>query len=138
MSEGKPEGLKRSFRVTGMTCATCSRTVEKALRKTECVSFAAVNLATETAFIVLERDIPQETIEAAVRAVGYDVAYGSSEDLDRKRYEQSRRNLFVSWAVTAPSWSSCSSTWPGPTSRAFCGWRSREARSSFSGQDAPR
>jgi Cu+-exporting ATPase len=102
LSEGKPDGLKRSFRVTGMTCATCSRTVEKALRKTECVSFAAVNLATETAFIVLERDIPQETIEAAVRAVGYDVAYGSSEDLDRKRYEQSRRNLFVSWAVTAP------------------------------------
>ncbi len=102
MEEGRPEGLKRSFRVTGMTCATCSRTVEKALRKTEGVSFAAVNLATETAFVVLERDLPQETLEAAVRAVGYGVAYGASEDIDRKRYEESRRNLFLSWAVTGP------------------------------------
>ena len=102
MAEGKPEGLKRSFRVSGMTCATCSRTVEKALRKTPGVSFAAVNLATETAFIVLERDIPQETIEAAVQSVGYGVAYGVFEDIDRKRYEESRRNLFLSWAVTGP------------------------------------
>jgi Cu+-exporting ATPase len=102
MAEGKPEGLKRSFRVSGMTCATCSRTVEKALRKTEGVSFAAVNLATETAFVVLEQEIPQEKIEGAIRAVGYDVAYGAAEDIDRKRYEQSRRNLLASWVVTGP------------------------------------
>lgn len=102
MAEGKPEGLKRSFRVSGMTCATCSRTVEKALRKTEGVSFAAVNLATETAFVVLDHDIPQENLEDAIRAVGYDVAYGTSEDIDRKRYEQSRRNLLTSWIVTGP------------------------------------
>jgi Cu+-exporting ATPase len=85
-----------------MTCATCSRTVEKALRKAEGVSFAAVNLATETAFVVLDRDIPQENLESAVRAVGYDVAYGTVEDIDRKRYEQSRRNLLLSWVVTGP------------------------------------
>jgi Cu+-exporting ATPase len=102
MADGKPEGLKRSFRVSGMTCATCSRTVEKALRKTEGVSFAAVNLATETAFVVLESALPQENLETAVRAVGYDVAYGNPEDLDRKRYEQSRRNLLIGWIVTGP------------------------------------
>ncbi len=102
MAEDRPEGLKRSFRVSGMTCATCSRTVEKALRKTDGVAFAAVNLATETAFVVLERDLPQETLEAAVRAVGYDVAYGTAEDLDRKRYEQSRRNVALGWIVTGP------------------------------------
>ena len=70
MAEKRPEGLKRSFRVSGMTCATCSRTVEKALRKTEGVTFAAVNLATETAFVVLERDLPQDRLEKAVRDVG--------------------------------------------------------------------
>ncbi len=102
MADAKPEGPKRSFRVSGMTCATCSRTVEKALRRTEGVSFAAVNLATETAFVVLDRDLPQESLEAAVRAVGYDVAYGNPEDLDRKRYEQSRRNLLLGWVVTGP------------------------------------
>lgn len=102
MAEKRPEGLKRSFRVTGMTCATCSRTVEKALRKTEGVNFAAVNLATETAFVVLERDLPQDRLEKAVRDVGYDVAYGTVEDADRKRYEQSRKNLLLAWAVTGP------------------------------------
>ena len=102
MAEKRPEGLKRSFRVTGMTCATCSRTVEKALRKTEGVNFAAVNLATETAFVVLERDLPQDSLEKAVRDVGYDVAYGTVEDADRKRYEQSRKNLLLAWAVTGP------------------------------------
>ena len=102
MAEKSPEGLKRSFRVTGMTCATCSRTVEKALRKTEGVNFAAVNLATETAFVVLERDLPQDSLEKAVRDVGYDVAYGTVEDADRKRYEQSRKNLLLAWAVTGP------------------------------------
>lgn len=102
MAEKRPEGLKRSFRVTGMTCATCSRTVEKALRKTEGVTFAAVNLATETAFVVLERELPQDSLEKAVRDVGYDVAYGTVEDADRKRYESSRRNLLLAWAVTGP------------------------------------
>jgi len=102
MAEKRPGGLKRSFRVTGMTCATCSRTVEKALRKTEGVTFAAVNLATETAFVVLEHDLPQDSLETAVRGVGYDVAYGTVEDTDRKRYEESRKNLLLAWAVTGP------------------------------------
>jgi len=37
-----------------------------------------------------------------VRDVGYDVAYGTVEDADRKRYEESRKNLLLAWAVTGP------------------------------------
>jgi len=56
----KEFGEKRSLRITGMTCATCAKNVERALSKIEGVKFAAVNLATDTAFVVLEKDVPHE------------------------------------------------------------------------------
>ena len=59
--------FKTSLTITGMTCATCSRMVERSLSKVDGVVFAAVNLATETAFVVSEREIPKEVLEEAVR-----------------------------------------------------------------------
>lgn len=98
----KVETIKRSFHVTGMTCATCSRIVERSLSKVEGVKFAAVNLATETAFVVLEHEMPQEVLEKAVRKVGYDVSYDTAENLDMERYRKAKRDLTVSWVVTLP------------------------------------
>ncbi len=40
-----------SFPVTGMTCASCVRRVEKALGKVEGIQDASVNLATEQATV---------------------------------------------------------------------------------------
>lgn len=94
--------IKRSFHIIGMTCATCSRMVERNLSKVDGVKFAAVNLATETAFVVLEEEIAQEILEKAVRSAGYDVSYESPEDLDLKRYREARFNLVLSWSVTFP------------------------------------
>ena len=94
--------VKRSFHITGMTCATCSRMVERSLARIEGVKFAAVNLATETAFVVLEKDIPQEILEGAVRSAGYDVSYEAPEDLEIKRYRDARNNLLLSWGITLP------------------------------------
>jgi Cu+-exporting ATPase len=100
--EEKKDNLKRSFHVTGMTCATCSRIVERNLGKLEEVQFAAVNLATETAFVLLREDIPMDVLENAVRNAGYDVSYESREDIDLRRYREARHNLLVSWIVTLP------------------------------------
>ncbi len=94
--------VKRSFHITGMTCATCSRMVERSLGKVEGVKFAAVNLATETAFVILEKDIPQEILEDAVRSAGYSVSYEAPEDLEIKRYREARNNLLLSWGITLP------------------------------------
>jgi copper chaperone CopZ len=93
---------KISFSVTGMTCATCARIVERSLKKVDGVVFAGVNLATETAFVVLDKDVPMEELEEAVRKAGYDVSHEQPEDLDRRRYEGAKRNLVVSWGITAP------------------------------------
>ena len=71
---------KVSFSVTGMTCATCVRIVERSLKKVPGVAFAAVNLATETAFVVLDRDVPFGELEAAVEKAGYHVSREAPED----------------------------------------------------------
>jgi len=94
--------VKKTFTITGMTCATCAKTVERALRKIDGVKFAAVNLATSTGFIVAEREIPFEELKKIVEEVGYGVTTESPEDVERKRYKESKRNFILAWIVTAP------------------------------------
>ncbi|MBI2755964.1 MAG: copper-translocating P-type ATPase [Chloroflexi bacterium] len=63
-----------TFPVTGMTCASCVRRIEKALAKVEGVETATVNLATEKAtvsFNPTSADFPR--LKAAVEKAGYGV-----------------------------------------------------------------
>ncbi len=60
--------------VLGMTCAACTRTVERTLAHSEGVSAVAVNLATEKASVTYDPAlINSATLVSAVRAAGYDV-----------------------------------------------------------------
>ena len=60
--------------VLGMTCAACSRTVERSLNKTAGVAEAAVNIATEKASVTYDPALlGGAALVAAVREVGYDV-----------------------------------------------------------------
>jgi len=43
---------KKTFTITGMTCANCARTAEKTLLKSEDIKFAGVNLTTNTGSVV--------------------------------------------------------------------------------------
>src|SRR5689334_1772108 len=47
-----------SFRVDGMTCASCVGRVEKALKAVPGVESASINLATEKATVRARRDLP--------------------------------------------------------------------------------
>ncbi|ABV34006.1 heavy metal translocating P-type ATPase [Pseudothermotoga lettingae] len=96
------EKIKKTFTVTGMTCATCAKAVEKALGKIEGVEFAAVNLATSTGFIVAEKEIPIEMIKTAVEQVGYGISTQPPEKIEKKRYIAAKRNLIFAWFVTLP------------------------------------
>ncbi len=61
--------------ITGMTCASCVRTVERALSRTDGVTEASVNLATERATVRYapgQADVPR--LIERVRAAGYGVA----------------------------------------------------------------
>ena len=93
---------KLSLYVTGMTCATCAKMVERELSRVEGVAFAAVNLATDSAFVVLERPVPREVLERAVREAGYGVGEPPSEGREEERYRAAKRGVVLSWAVVVP------------------------------------
>ena len=61
--------------IEGMTCASCSNFVERALSRTPGVQRAVVNLATEKATVdFVPGQIDRAGLTAAVREAGYDVA----------------------------------------------------------------
>ncbi len=61
-----------TFPVTGMTCASCVGRVERALAKVPGVEAASVNLATETARVVVDpSSVSPAELRAAVERAGY-------------------------------------------------------------------
>src|SRR5437763_1965711 len=61
-----------TFPVTGMTCASCVRRIEKALGRVDGVSEANVNLATEKAHVVFDPTLASmDQMRAAVEKAGY-------------------------------------------------------------------
>lgn len=59
------------FGVDGMTCASCSARVEKALARTPGVQAASVNLATERATVDADASVDAAALRAAVERAGY-------------------------------------------------------------------
>lgn len=73
-----PQQLKLA--IAGMTCASCSNRVEKALAKVPGVVLAEVNLALETAQITTTADtVTPVQLIAAVKAAGYDASLIEAE-----------------------------------------------------------
>src|SRR5918997_1067797 len=73
-TEKPAAGTEISFPVSGMTCASCVRRIEKALDKVPGVEAASVNLATEKARVIYDPTIATtEQLQAAVEKAGYGV-----------------------------------------------------------------
>jgi P-type Cu+ transporter len=68
----KGKTVSLSFKVEGMTCASCVARVEKALKKVPGVSDATVNLATEQAQVRTGSDVPVDALITAVEKAGYE------------------------------------------------------------------
>jgi Cu+-exporting ATPase len=100
--------------ITGMTCASCSSRVEKALRKTPGVIEASVNLATERASVTIAPGVADlASLTAAVEQAGYgviapaaDEAAEEGEDAEtlarRAELADKRRKLTVAVALGLP------------------------------------
>jgi Cu+-exporting ATPase len=102
---------KMILRIGGMTCASCVQTIEKALKKTEGVKEANVNLATEKAMVVYNSaQIGYEEIKKAVEDTGYQVlgkedqrvSFEEEEARELKEYNTVKRRVLISWALTIP------------------------------------
>ncbi len=65
--------LEKTFKVEGMTCDHCVKTVKNALLAVEGVSEVEVSLSSGIVKIKVEREIPFEKIKKAIEEWGYKV-----------------------------------------------------------------
>ncbi len=80
---------KEIFKVLGMHCASCALTIERALKKNEGVSEAAVNFGTEKALISYDpTKISVDKLSAAVKEVGYGLEAASQEAEESKKKDE--------------------------------------------------
>ncbi|MFN7002451.1 MAG: heavy metal translocating P-type ATPase [Roseinatronobacter sp.] len=61
------------FRIEGMTCASCTGRVERALRAVPGVASASVNIATERAEVQLDAPVKRADLVHAIEGAGFDV-----------------------------------------------------------------
>ena len=72
---------KRTYPVSGMTCASCVTSVEKALAAQPGVESVSVNLATNTAQVSWKSDeVNDAQLKAAVKRAGYDLVVTDEAD----------------------------------------------------------
>lgn len=89
--------IRKTFSVQGMHCASCVRLIERALTKTDGVSEANVNLATNKATITYDpKRVSDEQIESSVAKVGYKALVNEeikSEDEEKKEKQRELNGL---------------------------------------------
>lgn len=103
----KTEEKTITFPVTGMHCASCTQTIQKALERQDGVAEAHVNLSTEKATV---RYLPKEIIPAdlfrAVEGAGYEVPAstmaGDTLQGEVQEVEEAKRKAYLAWALTVP------------------------------------
>jgi Cu+-exporting ATPase len=107
-SKEQVSGYSRTLlRITGMTCAGCVRTIEKALKKLPGVIEVRVNLATEEAAVAFDpaRIEPPRMVEA-VTAAGYGARERAPGDkvADEAdiRLREAWHRLVLAWVLAAP------------------------------------
>ena len=112
----KPSQLRIKLGIEGMTCASCVRTVEKALTSIPGVGKVVVNLASEEATVTLSPDLSTSILQEAVKKVGYKAGViqtleeggtrGSPgegvADRDLKRLAEAKRRMILAWIFVAP------------------------------------
>ncbi|WLT31541.1 cation-translocating P-type ATPase [Geothrix sp. PMB-07] len=90
----------QTYAVTGMTCASCVRHVEKALQGTPGVSAASVNLAMAT--VSVEGTASFEIMALQVEDAGYGLLRMESERPKGEDLAPARRRMILALGLTAP------------------------------------
>jgi len=108
VSPGPPASAV-DLRISGMHCASCVATVERALGSVQGVAEASVNLATERAHVRLAAPVTVERLAAAVRDAGYEarpVTSAVPDDAEQRERAAElaglRRKLVVAGLLSVP------------------------------------
>lgn len=106
--EEEKVATKKTYRVKGMTCASCAATVEKSLNKVPGVKEASVNIATEAATVIIDPNVVSEREMAkAVENSGYELVLShekkkAEEDTYYDKVKDARVRMIWAWVITAP------------------------------------
>ena len=128
--DARLETKKTIIKIGGMTCASCAQTIENALKKTEGIVEANVNLASEKAVVVYDlQEIDYEGIKEVIEATGYEVLgreegaakYEEEIEEEQRKFHEAKMKMRVAWAFTIPiiAWMIpemiLGQAWPNPT-----------------------
>jgi len=92
--------MTQTFGVTGMTCASCVRHVEKALKATPGVVEASVNLA--TARVSVEGSAPFEALALRVEEAGYGLTQVAAQAPAEEALGPLRRRMILALLLSSP------------------------------------
>ncbi|UOY06783.1 heavy metal translocating P-type ATPase [Muricauda sp. SCSIO 64092] len=107
-SKTEKSGIKKTFPVTGMTCAACAGSVESILSHTDGVNNAQVNFASNSVLVDYDETTTEEQLQNVLRQVGYDIIIDAEdpaeaqEALSRKHYEDIKWRTIWSALLTLP------------------------------------
>lgn len=91
----------KTYRVEGMTCASCVRRVEKALAAVPGVQSVFVNLATEEATLI-GGDVTDESLAVALEARGYRLVISENTGEKAAELRMALLRALAAWALTLP------------------------------------
>ena len=95
--KAKLDSTTKSIKIGGMTCAACSKAVERVVKKLDGTISANVNLATEKLTVEFEKEKTSlSQIKKAIEKSGYKVLNNKEENIDedKTRKEKERKALF--------------------------------------------
>lgn len=99
----------QKFKISKMSCAACSARIERVLQKAEGISYAAVNLASETALVTFdENKTSEDDIIKKIVALGFGAEVFKKENNEKnqliKKREQKimRIKVILSFVLTLP------------------------------------
>jgi len=101
-------GIKESFPVTGMTCASCAASVESVLKHTEGVFDSSVNFANSSVLVEYDKELSPNQLQNALREVGYDIIIDAEnpsevqQELQQKHYQDIKNRTIWSAILTLP------------------------------------
>jgi len=102
------QGIKESFPVTGMTCASCASSVESVLKHTDGVFDASVNFASSSVLVEYDKELSPNQLQNALREVGYDIIIDAEnpsevqQELQQKHYQDVKYRTIWSAILTLP------------------------------------
>ncbi|MFA5523875.1 MAG: heavy metal translocating P-type ATPase [Tissierellales bacterium] len=95
--------VTKTIKIEGMTCASCSKAVERATKKLDGVSEANVNLATEKLTISYDpSSVRVSDIKKAIEKAGYKaIEEEASVDIDKENKEKEIKTLWSKFIISA-------------------------------------